>query len=818
MKNERLPGNFEFFNTMSGSVHSERNDSDFAALTKTEGEERFWTLANFFPIGIFQTDPDGNFLYVNSRWCGLAGMPEEDAGGQGWGHALTPEDREEFLPEWARVIKERGLVSGEYRYHTPEGKIVWVDVWSAPMRNDAGEITGYLGTVTDITGFKRVETGLRESVVREKAILETAVDAIITINEQGCVQSFNPAAVRLFGYAEEEIVGHNVNRLMPSPTREEHDAYLARYRSTEAPKLIGSTREVVARHKSGKSIPVELSLTEFNLGETRCFTGIIRDLTERKRAEEELAALSTQHQLILHSIEEGIYGLDLKGSITFMNPAGAHMVGWSLDELIGQHPHAILHHTKSDGRPYSWEECPIYESFRDGETHHVDTEVFWRKDGTNFPVEYTSLPIRGPDGGLMGAVVTFCDITQRREAEEKGRQTELQLWHSQKMNAIGTLAGGVAHDFNNILTAILGYTELIQLRTPHEEPVERYLHEVLAAGLRAKELVKQILTFSRQTEVRKKPVDLQTVVREALMLIRATLPTTISIREELSVSSDLVYADSTQMHQVLMNLCTNAEYAMRDQGGVLTVRLETVEEVSSDGLMHYPELIPGPHLLLTVRDTGHGMSPEVLTRIFDPFFTTKKLGEGTGMGLAVVHGIIADHQGRITVRSISGEGTTVSVVLPILAAPAALAVEEELPSAAPLQLGQGHVLLVDDEASLVALGKELLEEYGYEVTTRTSSPDALEAFRAAPSRYDVVITDQTMPNMTGEALAYEIQRIRPDIPILLCTGFSYTMTEEKARELGIRKFLMKPLLGHELVLALQEVMEEADTTDRLCDA
>ena len=270
-----------------------------------------------------------------------------------------------------------------------------------------------------------------------------------------------------------------------------------------------------------------------------------------------------------------------------------------------------------------------------------------------------------------------------------------------------------------------------------------------------------------------------------------------------------------------MNLCTNAEYAMRDQGGVLTVRLETVKKVSTNSPASHLELIPEPHLLLTVQDTGHGMSPEVLGRIFDPFFTTKKPGEGTGMGLAVVHGIIADHEGRITVASTPGAGTTVSIVFPLLAAAASTGdmatdtaeTHAELPSAVSFKPGQGQVLLVDDEAPLVALGKELLEELGYEVTTRTSSLDALEAFRAAPSRYDVLITDQTMPNLSGEALAREILRIRPDLPILLCTGFSHTMTEEKARELGIRKFLMKPLLRRDLVLAIQEVLGKVETKD-----
>jgi nitrogen-specific signal transduction histidine kinase/CheY-like chemotaxis protein len=409
------------------------------------------------------------------------------------------------------------------------------------------------------------------------------------------------------------------------------------------------------------------------------------------------------------------------------------------------------------------------------------------------------------------------DVTQRKLAEEKVYQTELQLRNSQKLNALGTLAGGIAHDFNNILSAILGYTELSLSQALHDETLRKYLAEVTQAGMRAKDLVRQILTFSRHRETQKKPLILQKVVEEVLLLIRATLPTTITIQQRLSGESDLIQGDATQIHQVLMNLCTNAEYAMREQGGILTVQLETFEGSQEYKLAHFHDLPAGTYLLLTVKDTGHGIAADILDKIFDPFFTTKKTGQGTGMGLAVVHGIIADHQGHIRVQSMQGKGTIVSIVFPLIGvAPANMEIdrEPERPSSAPCKpKSQGHVLFVDDEAPLVALGKELLENFGYQVTPFTNSVDALKAFRATPDCFDILITDQTMPNLTGEALAREVLKIRPDFPILLCTGFSYTMTAEKAQKVGIRKFMMKPLLPSELVLAIQEVLRVVCSKD-----
>jgi signal transduction histidine kinase/ActR/RegA family two-component response regulator len=404
------------------------------------------------------------------------------------------------------------------------------------------------------------------------------------------------------------------------------------------------------------------------------------------------------------------------------------------------------------------------------------------------------------------------EIAERRRAEEELRRRtahfqtehkrlEEQLLQARKMEAIGTLAGGIAHDFNNILAAIIGYTELAVYDLPQDSAPERNLQAVLSAGKRAKALVQQILAFSRRARHERGPVRLHLLVNEALTLLRASLPTTIEIQQQLDPQAGPILADTTEMHQVLLNLCANAEYAMRETGGILEVLVEPVEVDAAFAAAH-PPLGPGPYVRLTVRDSGPGMDPEVLAHIFEPFFTTKAVGQGTGMGLAVVHRIVTNHGGTIVVQSTPGAGTTFALYLPqtdVTASGESHAQESIAP-------GAGRVLFVDDEEVLAHLGQAMLVRLGYDAVVSTSGLEALEVFRPTPQRFDVVITDQTMPHMTGEQLAKELRCIRPDIPIILCTGFSYVMSTEKAQALGIDRLLMKPLGMQELGVALQQVL------------
>jgi CheY-like chemotaxis protein len=368
------------------------------------------------------------------------------------------------------------------------------------------------------------------------------------------------------------------------------------------------------------------------------------------------------------------------------------------------------------------------------------------------------------------------------------------------------LVGGVAHDFNNILSAVLGYAELTLNTVSQESMAWNYLKQIIVAGERARHLVQQMLTFSHQATQERQPLQLHLLVKEVLELLRAVFPATITLRQEVDLPTSTVLANPTQMQQVLMNLCTNAAHAMRQTGGVLDVRLDAVAFAVESTFPHLG-LKPGPDIRLTVRDTGHGMAPEDLERNFEPFFTTKGVGEGTGLGLAVVHGIITEHGGAITVESTPGQGTTCVIYLPHSASPLAVVPHTE----DPIRQEQGRILFVDDDAALVHIGQTMLTHLGYDVVSYTNSEEALAAFRAAPERFDLVITDQTMPHLTGADLARALRGLRPDIPIILCTGYSQTMTAAQATQLGLDAFCMKPLRLRDLEVTIRRVLTQRRT-------
>ncbi len=380
---------------------------------------------------------------------------------------------------------------------------------------------------------------------------------------------------------------------------------------------------------------------------------------------------------------------------------------------------------------------------------------------------------------------------------------ERQLQQVLKIQAIGTLAGGIAHDFNNILFPIVGYTELTMDEVPEDSTAHNNLEEILKAANRAKELVKQILTFSRQSGQERKPLKVQYVIKEALKLLRASIPVSIEIVHNIDEDCSPVMGDATQIHQVIVNLCTNAYQSMQDTGGKLEVSLKEVD-------VHYEHTVekigmqPGKHLQLLVKDEGCGMEASVLDRIFEPYYTTKEQGKGTGLGLSVIHGIVKNHRGDITAASSPGKGATFTVYLPVIEDGDVQIENEPVNGAAK---GTERILLIDDEEQIVAMERQMLENLGYTVTARTDSVEALKEFSKQPHNYDLVITDMTMPHMSGDQLAKKLLDIKPDIPVILCTGFNEDITEEKALSMGIQKFVMKPVIKNDLATTIRSVLD-----------
>ncbi|MGB0911844.1 MAG: ATP-binding protein [Nitrospirales bacterium] len=511
-----------------------------------------------------------------------------------------------------------------------------------------------------------------------------------------------------------------------------------------------------------------------------------------RQAQDELEESRRQFVDLFEAAPIGYFILDHHGVVTQVNFKGAEILGYSRDYLLGKPLLPYLTHPTR--MAFSAHLRSIF-----GDVTSASAEVdCLNSSGRVVHARVESILIDDAKNNVRRFRTALIDITDRKQAEGALLRTERRLRQTHKMEAIGTLAGGIAHDFNNILMAMIGFTEIVQAQIPPNSPLRQKLNEVLVAGCRARDLVKQILMFSRQTEPEKQSIAMSTVVNEALNLLQATIPSTIHLRANIETETACVFGDQTELHQVLINLCTNAEYAMRETGGLLEINLKEVE-VSSEWASQNPPLKPGLNLYLTVTDTGPGMHPQIQERIFDPFFTTKILGEGTGMGLAMVHGIIANHKGIIEIEKTSSQGTVFAIYLPIHI-DSYLPI---LPSNLSVPRKSGRILFVDDEAPLVRMGEELLQQLGYDVVACMSGRDALALVQENPNYFDIVITDQTMPGLTGEDLATHLLAFQPQLPIILITGFSHVMTSEKAKAMGVFAFLLKPLVIGELDHAIQ---------------
>ena len=497
---------------------------------------------------------------------------------------------------------------------------------------------------------------------------------------------------------------------------------------------------------------------------------------------------------IVEQITDAVAITDINGVIRYINPAFSRLLAHSAQEIVGRPFPMFLEHSHR----YLWKSEWTGIGRSERRSHHVS---FKRKDGADRIVDLTVLPLRNPSGRVTDYGIVCRDVTRETDMEKRLRQI-------QKMEALGTLIGGITHDFNNILGVIFGCTQMAQLDIPQDTPAHRHLTQVVRACHRATELVRQILAFSRQSEQGRKPVQLSPLIKEALKMLRASLPATIEIRQRIESESGLMWADPTQIHQALINLCTHAVHVMRQKRGILEVNMTRADSGSSHAAESAPDMPPGSYLLLTVSGTSCDTDGSDVEPSFSSCFQT---GQEEGIGLAVVRGIVRSHDGFIRVSSEPGKSSTFEVFFPRTELP-----KKEITTDLPASLpgGSERILFVDDEEALARVGQKMLERMGYEVVSLTNSIEALKVFQDRPERFDLVVTDQTMPNITGVELAGEIMRIRSDMPVILCTGFSETITEEQVKAMGIREFLTKPLAIRDLATTIRNVLDRQSAKGR----
>lgn len=634
------------------------------------------------------------------------------------------------------------------------------------------------------------EESLRASEGRFRTIVDLAVGGVVLGSPDENITEVNEYFCTLIGRTREELIGRHISMLNFTPASLQKSPF--RFDLLSKGEKVITERELI--RSDGTEVSIEMRTQMMPDG---TFQSIFFDVTDRKLREKVSREAEERFRLAFLTSPDAIAIHTMDGYYVDVNPGFSEITGYSRAEVIGS----------SSTHVGIWAVPDDRQRF---------LEVF-HQDGQVRNLEF---PFRVKDGsvkiGLLSANITDLhgkphlisitkDISLLKKTEQEKYDLEVKYMQSQKMEAIGIMAGGIAHDFNNMLAIILGNAEMALLSLQKENPgtnaVTYCVQQIILASQRVKELVRQILTFSRQSHLDLSPLNFCLILGESLQLLRATIPTTVSIVQEVAKDCGLIMADATQVHQLLMNLCTNAVHAM-DEKGTLYVSCSTVELGAAD-ISCQPDMQPGRYLKFSVGDTGSGIAPDVQQRIFDPFFTTKGVHEGTGMGLSIVLGIVKSHKGFLQVESAPGEGAMFTIYFPVLDnMPADEGAEVRL----PYKVGNERILLVDDEEMLAALGGRMLEKLGYAVRVTSSSTEALAIFQANPAAFDVVITDQSMPEMSGVELALQLLKIRPDIPIILCTGYSKKITEKEAMALGIKKFMTKPFDTMRLAQCIRDVL------------
>ncbi|MEN6473640.1 MAG: PAS domain S-box protein [Syntrophaceae bacterium] len=806
-------GNIAYFEGTSVDIAERKWAQD--ALRASEA--RFRRLYDSIRDAFVSVDMDGMIIESNEVYRTMLGYEIEELKDLSY-RDITP-------PKWhtfeSRIIEKEVMARGysdiyEKEYRRKDGTVFPVELRLYLLRDDEGQPAGMWAIVRDISERKRAEERLKEANRQLQNIIEFLPDATLITDGEQRIIAWNRAMEEMTGVSKADILGREHFEAMV-PFYGAPSAFLIDYigrGSAQIPSRYTDIRRkgdgIYAEVYSpilyrGRGAYIWAIAAPLYDGEGNIIGAIesIRDITERKRVEEELKESEARYRLLAENASDIIFTMDRDLRFTYISPCVQRLRGYAVEEAMRQKVDEIL-------TPESLQRA--MRVFQDelqaenGASHEwrkrtLELEEFC-KDGSTIWTETTFTPLRDEAARLIGFLGITRDISERRQAEEKRKKLESQLAQAQKMESIGILAGGIAHDFNNILSPIMGFTELAKLKLEKGDRIEKELDEVLQAGLRARELVKQILTFSRKADIQKAPMDIMPLIKETIKFIRSSLPATIEIRQDLRLESAMIEADPVQIHQILMNLSSNAGYAMHPGGGVLSIRLSGVE--FSPGDSHPQGLQPGRYVRLSVSDTGQGIPKAIIDSIFDPFFTTKPRGEGTGMGLSVIHGIVEDMRGAVSVDSKPDRGATFDILLPMIDVQEVAGIHDE--TGVDSRPHSGRILFVDDERAVLAAGGGLLERLGYQVVAADNPLEALRIFTAHSNDFDCVLTDLTMPKMSGIDLAERLKAIRPDIPIVLSTGLSLGLSEDRISRAGIREMVMKPMSAAELAQAVFKAM------------
>ncbi len=791
------------------------------ALEKSE--VRFRRIVETANEGVWSIDRDHRTVFVNPIMARMLGYTPQEMVGRPMDDFLFPQD----MADHNRKMKLRAKGENqryERRLRRKDGTEIWTLVSATAMKDPSGAFSGSFAMLTDITQRKRLDqviNGVFQS--SSPSFDQTFLDSMViemskTLNADymliGEFTDPSNMTVRTISVmAAGEMVPNFEYGLAGTPCEAVLESGVCSYSGNVADQFpddhlikemgVEAYVGIPLLHADQGPMGIMAALFRKPLTDTQLAEMILTFFSlrvageiERRKTENDLRESHNQFLTVLDGIDASIYVADMHNhEILFMNEHKKKVFG---QNLIGQQCWLAF---RGESAPCTF--C-MNDALVDEAGNPAGVRVWEDHNALNdrWYLNYDRA-IKWVDDRLVKLQVAT-DVTPLKEMETERQEYRRRIQQMQKLEAIGTLAGGIAHDFNNILSAVIGYSEIaLDDEMPADTPARESLENVLKAAFRAKELVKQILAFSRQTHYEKRTITIGPMVKETIKLLRASLPATIDIRLDNRAGMSSIMGDPTQINQVLMNLCTNAAYAMRDSGGILHLTLSATR-VGPNEPDEPGDVGPGSYVKLTVADNGPGMAPSIVEQIFDPFFTTKPKEEGTGLGLSVVHGIVGDHEGHITVDSQPGRGTVFSVYFPQVEGH----VDGVISDARPLSSGNERILLVEDEVDIASATATILDRAGYKVTTMTSSRQAMAVFEAHPEAFDLVITDQTMPEMTGDQLALKILGLRADIPIIMCTGYSHTIDDTGARELGIREFIMKPIVSRDLAAAIRRVLDQ----------